>query len=902
MDGSIISGLRKLIAAQFILLSIAHQTINAAPQPGVNEYVTGLDLLEVGEWNDAAAHFTKALQAEPENADYFTARGVAYALGERIAEAQKDLERSNRLRPNHRMTKCWLASVVAMQGRFMEDQLIFPFAGHDEYENTVRRVTNEYGQLAFSKTLNQPLSVQQARPKHEAAKRKFKTLAKGFASRVKPAGAAVSNVLKDRGIKKYRAKDYAGAYRDLWAARLAYPNDTDVLYYYAGCELALGSPEGSRRDYTGLLVAKPGHAYALLGRALAQANLGDGPNARANLALAKKLKPSIGSNYDKQIENKLRGVAEAPPERRAAMLNELFQMVREGKSSASDINNKAVQLIKACQYGRLRSDERYETKLNALRAKANRKRATADDYAALGEFLYTEALLVLGEAVEPGAANRTFRPQTDNSQVRELQMAEAVLNVAIKKNPNHARALAFKAGCRFKLDKDWKSAESYLMRAIDIDSKDPVILEMLARVMDYAAFVQHSAAAGLRSSQYMGEDSWYVYYRRPSEADLRRAAQLESLAKRMWKRARIALDAAIRARPGTAEAHYYTAILAERRKDYKATVVALRKAVALNPRYMEAWQRLDVNAARLGLTDESYQAQSKAVNLVHTSAAPLLKLSWLHLGRTATHSAARVLDQAVLIDASEPRIAAYRGAIAREEGNVQDAVIWFCIASILEEKRLLFAGIRVNDKTGPELYAEQIARLFAINNAAAAMFGMNGAHKQTIMATDINFNMYDRVPQEQKYEKPPYGLLPEVLPDPTRRPEAPTIEAMACWSAVHAGKANAHLKQFPKATQLFQWAAAFESRKPATLDQGMAVRIPGLWAWLGLAEMELLRNNPQAASQHMMRYGMPNIATPDMKKEADRLKNAIEAKGYRSGGDTYQDMLDRRRRRGNRAP
>lgn len=76
------------------------------------------------------------------------------------------------------------------------------------------------------------------------------------------------------------------------------------------------------------------------------------------------------------------------------------------------------------------------------------------------------------------------------------------------------------------------------------------------------------------------------------------------------------------------------------------------------------------------------------------------------------------------------------------------------------------------------------------------------------------------------------------------------------------------------------------------MDQGMAVRIPGLWARLGMVDIELRKNNGKAASDRMGYYGMPSIATPAMKAEADRIRNAIEDLGFSAG----TDIRDRKRR------
>lgn len=888
-----------LSRAWVIALALGTVTLSgsASESPGINGYIAGLDALEQGKWADAAEQLTAALRAEPENADFFTARGVAYALGERLSDAKKDLDRANRLRPNQPATNLWLATVVAMQGDFSKAAEIFPYATLDPYESAVRKMSHEYGDVAFRKTLGDELAVEQARPVQDQARASFVTLARQFVERAKPAGGEVSAALGRRGIDRAKAGDPAQAYRDLHHAHLANPNDLDVLYHYAVAKLAIGSPEGAREDLTALLLANPDHPDALVRRAEAHAALGDAPSARHDLDLAGRQNVKIDPALKARIESQVASVSGVPSQaNKAALLDMLRQSLSQGAATSDALFDGATRLVRAVNAGRVRSDERYQNRVNALRAASNRANASADDLAAIGQFLYTEAFIVLGEAVEPHAVNVPYRPQGAN-QDRELAEAEAALDKAIARNPNHPRALAFKGGCRLKRDRNWQEAENYLNRAIEADPRDPIILDLFAQVMDYAAFVQSAAAADLRSV-----DTWttthYIYYRYPSEAELRAAAELDALARRMWAKARAALEAAANAQPGKATSHYYRAIIAEREKDLNASAAELRKAVEIDPTYFEAWQRLSTTASRLGLVQEAYHAQSKAVNLVHTSAAPMLKLAWIELTRTAYQSAAKALDEAAAIDPADPRVAAYRAAVFRAQDDLVEAGAWFIIASFIEQVRLADLGLspKLADEAGLQYGADQVARLLAINNATADMTNRRSKTGITHELMRMNFDVYEHVPQAAKYTKSSSGLLPEVPDDPGRLPEPPTIEALVCWTAVHAGRANVADGNFEQAERQFDWAMNFEQRKPPTMDQGMAVRIPGLWAKLGLVDLDLKRNNPQAASQRMQMVGHPSIATEEMQTEIDRLRDAIEATGHRAGGQTYRDMLDQQRR------
>lgn len=872
-------------------------------QPGIKAYLLGLDAIETGHWTDAVQQLTAAIEQEPENPDYLTARGVAYTLAQQLSSAEKDLDRANRLRANHNPTKLWLATAVGMQGRFEEDSGIYPFATLDQYESAVRRMSHEYGEIMFRQASGDELAVQQARPAHDKAIQSFPTLAKMFVDRTKPAGSGetagpdggLSAALRQRGLDRYQDGQCVQAYHDLSQAYQANPDDKEILFYLAECKRQLGAPEGARADYTAVLLEQPNNAQAIVGRALAHAALGDAPAARQGLAEARRLNPQLSSRYAAQIEKDLSTFTTAPSEQqKVALLEQLRKSAQQGFPWET-LTPFAVQVVKASQYARLRADEQYQMKLMALKRAADRPSASADDFAELSRYLYEQALIVVGEAVEPGSRNRPYRPQTQKSQEQELAQAEHTADRALTLNPNHPRALAFKGACRFKWDNDWVTAEKYLSRAIDLDDRDPVIQDLFAIVLDYMAFIQATAAADLRSVKTWS-DPYYIYYQYPSAAELRRANELDAIARRLWGKARLAIERAISAAPNSAHAYYYRSILAERDKDLGQATTWLKKALELDPEYFEAAQRLSTMAHKIGQTQLALTAQSIATNLVHASAAPMLKLSWIEFSRTAYQSAGKALQAGANIDPSDPRVAAYQGAIARENGDHALAESWFLAAAALEEVQLSLLGLKVREPNGMDYRPNDIARLLAIDNAAASELNQRGNFDRAAAVMDLNLNLYRLTSQENKYIKSPSGLLPEHADDASHLPEPPTIEALIVWSTVHAARSNAGLKRYDKAMKHYEWAAAFESRKPPTMDQGMAVRIPGLWAKLGMVDIALRKGNGKAASQAMQMYGHPSIATKALRVEADRLRNAIEARGLRSGGQTLHDLRDYQRR------
>ncbi len=856
--------------------------------PGTEAYLLGLESLAQARYPAAVTSFSEALNAEPENPDYLLARAVALVFSEQFKPALQDLDRADRLRANHNDTRLWRASAVAMTGDFMNSSRLYPFAQHNKpYENAVRAMSHAYGEANFRKTMGDQLAVQQALPAQETARRQFPELARGFVERVKPQGA-VSKTLRQRGIDRYNQGDYANAYPDLLAAYTADPNDIVLRYHLAGCRLATKAAEAARLDYTACLQAKPAWAFAALGRAYALAELGDEPGAQRDLARAQRLKPELDDKFAADVAKRLSrtrvtGAAEQ-------QLEALLEAARQNAAWDQLLQN-ASRVIAAAQTNRLRADERYEIERSRLSLATWEKGATADAWAALGQYLFTEAFVVMGESVEPRVKMLPYRAHDEKS---ELADAEAALDRALQLDSNHAVALAFKGGCLLKRHQNWQAANQYLERALQRAPRDPRILELYAQVMDYAAYVQAVAAANLRSVDTW-EDEYYVYYRYPSQAELKQAAELDRLAQDMWRRARGALEQAAAAQPNQPTAPYYRGVIAQRDRQYAQAAQHFQQATKLKPDYLEAWQRLSIVQAAQGQTRDAISAQSRATNLVHTSAASMLKLVWLDLPRTAYQSAGAGVAQALALDAADPRGVAYRGAIARAQENWREAAACFVAAAALERQRQALAGVAF-DAPAVRYTAEQAARLIAYNTAAVeALLRTNQAQlAQFLLKT--NFALHASTPADQRYQFTPWALVPAVPDDPNRLPDEPNIETNITWSALYAGRLHLAQRNYDAAMQQFQWAANHESRKPPTMDQGMAIRIPGLWAKLGLVDAALQQGNARLASQMMQNYGHPTIAPTAMREEADRLRNALETKGQRSGGDTYHDMLDRLRR------
>src|SRR5207249_6150761 len=140
---------------------------------------------------------------------FYIARGVARALGEQPKKAESDFNRALKLHPNDDEARLWLASAVAMQGDFMRDSTIYPFAQFNRpYENVVREVTKDYGQAVWRTAeakrdnYDDP-DLPKVLAEQKQAIAKFPDLANRFVARAKSANPKLATVLIDRVKQQY---------------------------------------------------------------------------------------------------------------------------------------------------------------------------------------------------------------------------------------------------------------------------------------------------------------------------------------------------------------------------------------------------------------------------------------------------------------------------------------------------------------------------------------------------------------------------------------------------------------------------------------------------------------------------------------------------------------------------
>ncbi|GEM_PF-1634589 len=756
---------------------------------GLASYVEGIDAVERGQYADGVAALSAAIQAEPENADFYTARGVAFALSERVPEARKDLERSLRLRPQHDESRMWMASVVAMAGEFGMDTQHYPFATQDRYESFVRNWTKEYGWPAWE--ASQGKVSERARAQRAAALAQFPEIARQFAARRK-AQPEMGRALLDRADALCTQGKYAEALQSILPVLERFPEDADVAYVHANALLGLGAPEGAREEYTRVLTWNVNHANAYLGRALAAATLGDDARAKSDLAAAGQLDAKATEAYRPNVDRALAAVS-----RDGRTNAELFTaLAGKGQAEWNDLVVSASAVRRAVAARRRLWAETYQ---DGLRERSWAVAASPQDptrLAELGDYLQRHAD-VLGERVEPRGSYRTYRYTNDGIRSRELELAAQLLDKALSIDPDHVRALAARAALDIRFGQ-WADAERRLRRAIDLGGDNPEVLALFGEVIEHAAVMKQAAAGDLRSV-----DTWetweYIYWRYPSQAELDQAEEYERQARQLLEYAAKVVEAALARCEGTAQGCYLKGLLLWRTGDTAGAKGALVESIRLAPDSFDAHKLLATIHSQLGEHAEGLRERMVSTNLIETSAAPYLTAVWAQVRTTRWDSARKTLDAAVAFDPTEPRIAAYFGVVALSERKHADATGWFRVALALDEARARERGYSILPDASGTLGPEQLGLAMAVSRKNAEALLAQGKADDAIRLAGYCLGYEKRVSQWHYASEAASAMLPDARIDSDTIPEADNLMGLLLWNRVSLGAMLVQAKRWQDA-------------------------------------------------------------------------------------------------------
>ncbi len=814
-----------------------NRPLSRKPAAGIDSYVEGLDALANGQFVQAVSHLSRAVEANDEAAAYYTARGVAYMLLEKLEEAQADLRKSLLLRPGDQETQAWVGAAQRMTG---DMRAIRSFLGSSNpFEQALGTISVEYGKgrntgpAGNSRPGEAPRMI-------AAARAKFPWLGSLFAERRKSA-PELTPFLYALARSQYARHEYAAALAQLERVLSLRPGDLAVLYYHAACLVELGDNAKAREELTRVLIGQTDFADAYLRRALACARLGATRRTTADLETAKRLGATDLDSYtariDREIDALKSNLGGPPAMAPQAISQALEQAVRAGKPW-QEVVGTAMALNQAMNDCRLRGDETYQ---DGLRAREDAVRARPNDPEALVElasFLFKEST-VRGEKLGPRAEDRKYRYQTEAMKEAELARAERLFDVVLAANPNHVKALTGKAGVRFE-DMQYNDAERLLKRAMALRPDDPDVLARFADVMQIASFQKRVQAADLRTIKHWS-DARYYYTRWPSQTELEQAGQLETQSAELVRLAWQEMGQAARALQGTAKGFWYEGQIAWNDGRLDAARAAFEKAVRLKPDYLEAQANLTGVYSQLGMADETRLQCSIVANLVQTTAAHLLEPAWDLIPKTAFRSARAWLERARAADPADARAPAYLGVIAAMERNRDEAVVYYRMALAIEEAQNATTAAGSNGTDTRRLDPLDFGLAIVIRNRLGKLLLSQGRLDDARQVVAANIALQPRLLKAGRSMPVWTAMLPDMRSptDPNHVPEAPKLGTLLAWSSIQDGNALLGLKQADEAERSFLAAVC--------LSDGEA----GARARIALCRMAMARGDLQTAFERL---------------------------------------------------
>lgn len=705
--------------------------IQAAPPssgntPGLMAYLEGLDALTQGQFPEAVAAFSRALDASGDDPNYVLARGVAETLAEQFQPAKKDFERFQRLGGKGREAELWTYVAEAMSGiatprhgipgpRSLQGRegtsadssqgqeysfVSIPghmIQGRDDYPTAYASFV--YYEMAGSYgKARQSGGTTKTGPVREAMVKAGRWFAKRFLKRPDLASAHLA-----RAKQLHESRQFDAALREIEFVRAAYPSDPDMLYISADSWLSLGRPATARREFTIALTGRTDFAAAYLGRAMAAARWGDARRTRADLEIAAKLDASATKKIRSSIENELKKQqVDGSPDHLLTALEQAAQ----ADAPLDQLVNLAVKVHKATGVQRLRYNETYQDKLRILEDAVRARPKNPDNLVNLAEYILAESDN-RGESVEPRRGLLYYRWQ--ESKEKERLRAIEILDRALTLNPKQVRALIQKA-IALSMLKRYDEAEQLADQALELSGNDPDALRLYAKFRSMRANQYSAEASSLRQTECTSSTSTETRYDGiyevttttcypPSPVDLERANQLDAAATGLREKARSAMEAAVKAARGTVDRYLIQADLHVWSGDYDAARQTLVDAVNGYPDSLEAQDTLVDFYAKTGQKEKAEEQQAIARKLIHTTAAPMLRLAWYQITKTAWQGAKGRLAAARQLDPVDARIPAYLGVAYEEEGNTKEAIAAFRVALALEEARLLLDEPSVKSAT-----------------------------------------------------------------------------------------------------------------------------------------------------------------------------------------------------------
>ena len=864
-------------------------------------YTGALEDLRQGRWPEAQAK----LSGPTDSFHHLMAYGVALTLGERLEEAVPVLERCTKLQPTSAEADLWLYAAELMSGIVTEKHAyhIRPagqermLEGQPKIQNQ-REYAPEYASFVWNdmartygiaredggkvrtprtrklmlEAAQRFVDVQMARPELNAYRRTQQQQMSG--------GDALIAILKE------------GAFENPdWNFRLA-----DAFFQ-------LGRWQSARRQYTYVLGMRPLAAAGWLNRAIAAGQMGDEQRARADFARVQKLDPALAGSSRARLDQALARTALTPAQAFASL-----EQSASGGEPLDRLIAKALVVHRASNARRVNYDESYLDRLTGFGDALRANPRAVDTAVSLAQYLIAEANFAgRSESVERQRESVAYRFAFDAN--RDLAAALAVADAALTLSPQHPRALITKALALDKLGRQ-REAEPLVDRAAALAPRDPVALRLKAEYLVARRDRAYEQASDLRTNKMLDSRSYTqgdqkiteTTYQLPSSAELHRAGSLDQAGSQFNQLALDTIRAAIRLSAGTPEGLILSARYDFHNKRPEQALATLQQAVKQFPSSNPAWENLARHYRWTGQFDAEDDANFRALNLIQTTAGPMLRKAWRLILRTDWTAAEAALAQAQTADPADARIAAYRAVMARERGQKREAAMYWMMALALEEARLSLDESAAS--SGVTRAPSSLALVLAIRYQLAArgtdalsagIYRGAVAHALRIDKGDRSIMMWGgRLPdpQREKSDQPGFKKDGAMLwPD-----NAATMAAEAHVGLAHALKAQG---QKVEAKQQYEaaaeWADAPRQVAPRQAggardyNGGRAVGA-GTEALLALTRMAIEEKDLPAARDYYQRAQMSG-STLDTSAEMEKV--AFELDGAQHGRATSTEGQQR---------
>ena len=539
---------------------------------------------------------------------------------------------------------------------------------------------------------------------------------------------------------------------------------------------------------------------------------------------------------------------------------------------------QALSIVKGENNIRRRSDEDYQTKLRAFALAVQANPNSADAHAEFGNFIYQNAINVPGEIVEPRASFHRYRYLLPGDTDKELAFAQQQLDQALSIDPKNIYALTAKADMLI-YQLQWADAETLLRQALQDHGDDPTLLKLFGRVMDQAANTHAFKANQLRTPEHW-EDAWWIYTRYPSQSELDQADQHDEIAGKLWAISQQAINAAADKLKGTPDGFNLAALIARQAGNVDDAIANLQQSIKLAPDDPTTHDELaDVYDGKQ-MRDEAADERLIAINLVQTTAAPLLRVTWPQISMTQFKRAKAALHRAMQIDPSDARAEAYLGMIALQDKKAGEAQGWFVTASALEEANARLTGRSGASNATGVLAPAAVGLQMEIDLHTVKMMLVQKKPAQALIFARHTLAAGSRTAQQRWYEPVPTSMLPgDNFDTTTAVPIALNVATMMAWAHVRTGNAI-QLSGGNAADANREYAAtvAIQDSVPPTSDAGTSLRMPVALASLMLGETYLNQGNPRAAVQVLSGHGIPMNQDRELwQRYNDTMNKAVQA-------------------------